>query len=365
MRILLVASNIECPGANGGSTHVTEVVRHLREQDEVLLIARKDSTLPQTLAVGGTTGKKGLRQLRALNLFLRTYAEVKRFAPDVIYERASAFGLGAMLGRALGVPTLLMMLDDHRTRLSLETASRIIATRQDVVPERYRDKLHLVRWGANTRAFRPGLDASALRVRLGIAPGKLVVGYTGAFYAWHGLEELVQAAALLRDLDAVFVLVGDGETRTAIEAQVRQAGVSDRFIFTGRVPYDDIPTYIALCDVYAAPYNPARHKHFGHTGEFIYDPLKLFEAMACAKPVVTLRAKNIEAMFEDGRELVMMEPGNAADLAAKLRTLLNDQALRGALGARARAAIEAKYSWQAHVTELRSLFSAMLKDMRP
>jgi glycosyltransferase involved in cell wall biosynthesis len=359
MRILFVASNIECPGANGGSTHVTEVVRHLREHDEVLLIARKGSKLPQTLAVGGAPGKKGLRQLLALGLALRTYSQVKQFAPEVIYERASAFGLGAMLGRALSVPTLLMMLDDHRTQLSLQTASRIIATREDVVPAPYRDKLHLVRWGANTRAFRPGIDSSALRARLGIGPSTLVVAYTGGFYSWHGLEELVGAAALLRDLDVVFVLVGEGELKAAIELQVQRAGLSKRFIFTGRVPYDDVPEYIALCDVYAAPYNPARHKHFGHTGEFIYDPLKLFEAMACGKAMVTLRAKNIEAMFQDGRELVMMEPGNAADLAAKLRALLLDPARRAEIGTRAREAIEAKYSWQAHVTELRSLFAAM------
>jgi len=359
MRILFVASNIQSPGANGGSTHVTEVVRHLREQDEVLLIARRDSTLAQTLAVGSPTQKTGLRQLNAARLALQTYAAVKRFAPDVIYERGSSFGLGALLGRALSVPTLCMVLDNHHTAFMLGTARRIIATREDVVPARYRAKLRLTRWGANTRMFHPGIDGSEVRRRLGIAAGTKVVAYTGAFYSWHGLEELVTAASALRELDVVFLLVGEGERSTAIRELVRAAGLQSRFIFTGRVAYDEVPSYIAACDVYAAPYNPARHRHFGHTGEFVYDPLKLFESMACGKAVVTLRATNIEAMFEDGRELLMMEPGNARDLTEKLALLLADPELRARLGANARAAVEAKYSWQAHVDQLRGLFREM------
>lgn len=361
MRILFVASNIECPGANGGSTHVTEVVRHLRERDDVLLIARRDSTLENTLAIGPKTPKKGLRQLTALGLALRAYPAVRRFAPEVIYERASSFGLGAWLSRWLSAPALCMVLDEHHTALSLRTASRLIATREDIVPERYRAKLRLVRWGANTRVFHPGLDGSTVRKALGLAPGKLVVAYSGAFYTWHGLEELVEAASQLRDLDVAYLLVGDGERADHIRSLVNEANLGDRFIFTGRIAYDRVPEYIAACDVYAAPYNPARHVHFGHTGQFIYDPLKLFEAMAVGKPVVTLRAQNIEAMFTSGRELVTVAPGDAAALAVELRALLTDPARRDRLGRAARLAVETQYSWAAHADHLRALFREMLE----
>ena len=362
MRILFVASNIESPGANGGSTHVTEVVRHLREQDEVLLIARADSHLPQTLAIGTRTPLYGLRRANALRLALRAYPEVKRFQPQVIYERGSSFGLGALLGYAFGIPSLCMVLDDHRTRLSLARAGRLIATRTDIVPERYRHKLRLVRWGANTRLFHPGLDGSGLRARLGIAPDRLVVGYTGGFYGWHGLEELVAAAAELRDLPATFLLVGEGERSKLVHELVEQSGQRDRFVFTGRVPYADIPTYIAACDVCAAPYNPSRHRQLRDSGEFIYDPLKLFEYMACGKAVITLRAANIEAMFRDGHELLMIAPGDSAELARKLRLLLTDHAQRSALGKAARAAVETQYSWAAHAAELRGLLSELVSN---
>jgi glycosyltransferase involved in cell wall biosynthesis len=360
MRILFVASNIESPGANGGSTHVTEVVRHLREHDDVLLLARRDSTLENTLAIGTRTPAYGLRRANAVRLALQAYPHVKRFAPQVIYERASSFGLGALLGRALSVPSLCMVLDDHRTRLSLAQAGRLIATRADLVPTQYRDKLRLVRWGANTRLFHPGIDGSALRERLGIGKRRMVVGYTGGFYGWHGLEDLVPAAAQLRDLDAVFLLVGEGERSAAIRELVERTGQSDRFVFTGRVPYAAIPEYIAACDVCVAPYNPARHKQLRVSGEFIYDPLKLFEYMASGKPVITLRAKNIEAMFSDERELVMIAPGDSAELAAKLRTLLTDADKRARLGLAARAAVEAGYSWAAHAAELRLLFAELV-----
>ena len=135
MRILFVASNIECPGTNGGSTHVTEVVRHLREEDEVLVIARRGSTLEGSLAIG-SRAPKGLRQLNAVRLFAQAYPAVRAFRPQVIYERGSAFGLGAMFGRALSVPTLCMVLDAQQTALSLGTARRLIATCADLVPQR-------------------------------------------------------------------------------------------------------------------------------------------------------------------------------------------------------------------------------------
>src|SRR5262249_36678025 len=158
---------------------------------------------------------------------------------------------------ALSVPSLCMVLDEHQTALSLGRASRLIATRQDIVPPAYRHKLTLVRWGANTRAFHPGLDARELRAQLGIAPERLVVGYTGAFYPWHGLEELVQAAAELRALDPLFLLVGEGERSAAIAAQIAAAGLGQSFLLPGRVPYAEVPRYVAACDVYVAPYNPA------------------------------------------------------------------------------------------------------------
>jgi glycosyltransferase involved in cell wall biosynthesis len=365
MRILFVASNIEAPGANGGATHVTEVVRHLREQDEVLLLARSDSTLDNTLAIGSRTAPYGLRRLNALRLAFAAYPAVKRFAPQVIYERASSCGLGALLGAALRVPSLCMVLDEQRTRLSLARAGRLIATRADIVPERYRAKLRIVRWGANTRSFHPGVDGSGVRARLGIASDRLVVGYTGAFYGWHGLEELVAASVELRDLNAMFLLVGEGERSASIRQLVERSGQSDRFLFTGRVPYADIPAYIAACDVCAAPYNPMRHGRLRDSGEFIYDPLKLFEYMACGKPVVTLRATNIEAMFRDGRELLMIAPGDSHELATKLRALLTDPAQRHRLGLAARAAVETNYSWAAHATELRSLFHELVGEAAP
>ena len=357
MRILFVAPNIEVPGTNGGSTHVTEVVSHLRERDEVLLIARRGSQLGQTLALGSATPGKGLRQLNAARLALRALPAVRQFAPEVIYERGSAFGLGAMLGRALSVPSLCMVLDEHQTAFSLRRARRLIATREDIVPVEHRHKLTLVRWGANTRAFRPDLDASELRASLGIAPQQRVVGYTGAFYAWHGLEGLVRAAERLRELDVKFLLVGEGERSAAIAAQIAAAGLGPRFVLPGRVPYVEVPRYVAACDVYAAPYNPA--SKLGPAGDFIYDPLKLFEAMAAGKPVVTLRAGNIAAMFQDERDIVLFEPGNDADLADKLRALLLDPARRARIGAAARATVEANFSWSAHTAVLRQLFAEM------
>lgn len=355
MRILFVASNIKCPGDNGASTHVTEVVTRLRAQDDVLLVAHKRSTLPGTLARGTGLPPAGLRQLAALSLLARVWRDVRAFRPDIVYDRGSSFGLGSALGRLLRIPVVYMVLDGQRTRFALSTAARIITTLPALIPAAHSAKVSHVHWGANTDLFHPAVDGRPIRQRLGIPRDHVVVCYSGAFYCWHGLEELVAAAAEIKALPVTFLLVGAGERSTAIRQQVCERGLSDRFIFAGRVAYTDVPQYLAAADICVAPYQPSRTGH-GHTGEFVYEPLKVFEYLAAGKPTITLKCEPIEQLFVDGRDLVMVRPNSASDLAAAIARLATDGAERDRLAHHGRAAVVARYDWDAHVTHLRSLF---------
>ncbi len=365
MRILFVAPNIPIPGTHGGSTHVTEVVRALRRENEVLLLARRGSTGEGVAGVGGRLLPGPLRFLLPLVHFPVAWRYAGAFQPDVIYERFSAFGLGTILGKKLGVPVVAMVLDKSAAPVTYRWADRLITTAPHLVPEKYRDKVEKVCWGANTEIFHPGNNGSHVRERHGIGRKEFLIGYMGAFYPWHGLETLVEAAVLLDRNPPVenfrFLLVGDGQMRAQIEKLVVEKFLGHRFLFPGRVAYDSVPDYLGAVDICVAPYNPEKHKELRRHGMF-FDPLKVFESLAAGKPTITLDSENMRHLFEDGKHVLLVKPGDAAVLAEAVSRLAVDRDLRVRLGREGRRITETTYSWQAHGDQLCRLFHQLLES---
>ena len=98
MRILIVATQIRLPGEHGGTTHVGELVRHLKRYGKVLVLAQKGSQGPDVVGLPRMRRVPGIvQQLVAFGVLPRALAAAKRFRPDVIYERGSSYGLGALL----------------------------------------------------------------------------------------------------------------------------------------------------------------------------------------------------------------------------------------------------------------------------
>lgn len=110
----------------------------------------------------------------------------RAFKPDVVYERGSSYGLGAMLAASLRLPLVTMVLDEQVSRLSLHLASTLVTTRPALVPAKHRDKVVQVSWGANTELFHPDRPASQVHARVGSKSPLLV--YVGSFKKWHGLD---------------------------------------------------------------------------------------------------------------------------------------------------------------------------------
>ena len=358
MRILVVATEITLPDRHGGSTHVAELVRHLGEHGPTLLLARRGSTGEGLVGVGRSLPRwSALRSAHALATLPAALSAARAFAPDVIYERCTSYGLGAMLGRALGVPVLTMILDRRYSWLSLLQARRLVATRLDLVPAVVRHKAVKVGWGANAEVFDASISGEPARVRHGLGD-EFVVGYSGSFKPWHGVDVLADAADRLRDRSMRFLLVGDGPLRGELEQRVAALGLADRFVFTGSVPYEQVPHELAAADVCVAPFVPARHAASRSRG-FVLDPLKVFEYLAQRKPTVTIRAANIEALFEDGQHLRLVPPGDPGALADALAALMDDPAGARALAEAGHARVLERHTWRAHATQLVSLFEQM------
>ena len=195
--------------------------------------------------------------------------------------------------------------------------------------------------------FRPGIDASGLRGDLRLE-GKRVLAFTGRLVPHKGVDVLLGA---LTDLprDVVAVVVGAGPRLPNLIGEARRLGVGDRVRFCPRVSDEDLPKYLALADLFVFP-SQNRLEGFG---------LAVAEAMAAGLPVVIADMPGVREVIEPGREGLLVEPLLAADLAAKVRTLLDDPGLGRRMGEAARKRAEERYALPIVARQLLNLYASL------
>ena len=207
--------------------------------------------------------------------------------------------------------------------------------------------------GVDTTRFAPGPGDPALRARLGL-DDRFVLGWTGSFRSFHGLDVMVEAAALARREipELSLLLVGDGLERPAVEQRAAELGVPAAF--TGTVAYDEMPEYLRLMDV-AVALAP------GGAG-FHYSPVKLREYQACGRPVVAAAAGEMGRALNDGDDAMLVPPGDAAALAAAIVALARDPDTAARLARSGRDAVVASGSWASRLDTLERHLSEIVAD---
>jgi glycosyltransferase involved in cell wall biosynthesis len=147
--------------------------------------------------------------------------------------------------------------------------------------------------------------------------------------------------------EAHFLFVGDGSGMPRVREILADERMEDRATFTGLVPHDVAPSYLAACDILASPHvgNPDGTPFFG-------SPTKLFEYMAMGKGIVASDLDQIGEVLTHRRTAWMVKPGDPEDLAEGIVRLGKDATLRRALGDAARAEAVARYTWTAHVERI-------------
>lgn len=198
----------------------------------------------------------------------------------------------------------------------------------------------------NEEIFRPAPKSYSC-TRSMLDPSLKYVAYTGTFYPFHGLAELVEAAGDVTKKfpDVRFLLVGDGEILPEIIELVKTRGLSDKFLFPGEVPHKKIADLINASDVC---YLVNDHVKRGYKG---LNPAKLPEYLACGKPVVVSDDMEFEGI-ETCSISVQPGPNLANEVRDALIRLLGDADLREKLGAAGIEAAEKNYSYLHNVTKL-------------
>jgi glycosyltransferase involved in cell wall biosynthesis len=219
-----------------------------------------------------------------------------------------------------------------------------------------RDKWVPVSWGANAELFRPDCEPVGEELLPSFAGATL--GYAGSLKRWHDLELLVEAACALPERNLRFLLVGDGPERSRIEALAAARGVRENFVFTGAVPYEMVPRWLARAELCVAPFRPSAHD--ASRGSFTLDPLKVFEYLALGKPTITTATDNIGALLDDGTDVVLVPPGDVTRFSAAVEALLDNPERARAMANSGRNKVLARHTWAAHAEHLVRLMNELV-----
>jgi PEP-CTERM/exosortase A-associated glycosyltransferase len=323
-------------------------------------------------------------QLSVINQLTRRLAEVaKEVKPDVLHAHSPALnGIAALrVGHMLGIPVVYEVRAfwedaavDHGT--SKEWGLRYRATRaMESHVLRNADAVTTICEGLRTDIIQRGIPAQKVTViqnavniedfkvddrpdqnlatKLGIE-GKPVLGFIGSFYAYEGLNILLQAlpAMLASDPDIRVLLVGGGPQDKQLKALATRLGVSDKVIFTGRVPHDQVQRYYNLIDILVYPRLRMRLTD-------LVTPLKPLEAMAQGRLMVASNVGGHHELIEDGKTGVLFEAGDPKALAEKTLDLLGASARWAPLRLAARSFVETERNWARSVARYTNVYGRL------
>jgi PEP-CTERM/exosortase A-associated glycosyltransferase len=207
-------------------------------------------------------------------------------------------------------------------------------------------------------AFEPGGQPDeALKAQLGLA-GMTLVGFIGSFYAYEGLDLLLDAlpAVLQQRPDVRLLLVGGGPQDAALKAQAQALGVTDKVVFTGRVPHAEVQRYYDLIDVLAYP------RHSMRLTELV-TPLKPLEAMAQGRVLVASDVGGHKELIRDGQTGRLFPAGRADALAATLVDLLAQHDQWPRLRDAGRRFVETERNWTRSVGRYVAPYGALMQPV--
>lgn len=217
------------------------------------------------------------------------------------------------------------------------------------------ERITVIPNAVDASAFRFGVEADPeLRHSLGL-DGATVIGFAGSFYGYEGLDLLLEAVRRMipRHPTMRVLLVGGGPQENNLKAQAAASGLSDRVIFTGRVPHADVQRYYELIDVLAYPRLPIRLTE-------LVTPLKPLEAMAQGRMFVASDVGGHRELVRHGETGFLFRAGDATALEKAMDELLAQREMWPKIRMQARRFVESERTWGASVARYGDVYQRAL-----
>ncbi|MFF4327465.1 glycosyltransferase family 4 protein [Streptomyces sp. NPDC001591] len=205
--------------------------------------------------------------------------------------------------------------------------------------------------GVDEKTFHPGSGGDAVRDRLGLSDRPVVV-CVSRLVPRKGQDTLIEAMPriLARVPDAALLIVGGGPYEADLRALAEAKGVAGSVVFTGAVPWPELPAHYGAGDVFAMP---CRTRRGGLDVEGL--GIVYLEASATGLPVVAGDSGGAPDAVLPGETGWVVPGGDPAAAADRIVPLLQDPALRARMGAAGRAWVESRWRWDLLAERLREL----------
>jgi len=216
------------------------------------------------------------------------------------------------------------------------------------------EKTSVIRAGIDLTRFDHNIDGREIRNKLGIKDEDIVLFFMGWLYDFSGLFEL--SKELKNNIEEYhrirLLIVGRGELWNSLAKMKAQEDLGDKLILLDWQPYDKIPEFISAADICILP---------AHKNEIMNNivPIKIYEYMAMAKPVISTELPGMMKEFGDnnGVSFVM----NAESVLVCALTLMNDERKLKENGSKARAFVE-KNDWDKIVNDFEDALKRVISN---
>jgi glycosyltransferase involved in cell wall biosynthesis len=218
------------------------------------------------------------------------------------------------------------------------------------------DNIRVLYDGLDPARVKPARTPEALRAEYGIKPNQTVIGIVGNVREWKGQETVVRALIEVLKVHPNTVCffvgaasAGDRDYQARLDKIISDAGIGDNVRFTG---YQADPSSFVnmMSMVMHASLLP---EPFG---------MVVLEAMAQRKPIVGSRAGGVVEMVVDGKTGYTFEPGNPAELSARLIELLKDPARAAQMGEAGYARLLESFTIQQYMDGIHTVYTSILKE---
>ncbi len=295
--------------------------------------------------------------------------------PDIIYIRKSFFSIvPVVLSRLYKIKSIVevngIIADDLKVSFGLpnsmvwlfaliekfvySVADRVVvvtAGLKSVLNDVYgidKEKIDVVNNGVNTELFIPkGVVKS----------DTFYLGFVGHLVEWAGVEFLIRSipGVVAKKSEVKYLIVGDGHLMGPLKRLAESLNVLDYIEFAGEVKPSEVVDHINRCEICFIPAVRERNEKIG------ISPLKLYEYLACGKPVIVSDIKGLDVAAEFNVGLVVT-PENPQELEKATLDLISDDAKREAMGQRGRRLAEERFSWKGVTDRLLEICKRLIKE---
>lgn len=370
-------------GAQENTLHTVEDQHHLFGDDVTLITGPgvgPEGSLVERALQGGLDVRLLDSSRRSIHLWKdwQTYNELVRLLreikPDILHTHSSKAGI---IGRAVaaklklpcvhtihgssfhfGQHPLAFQLYKQLERWAGKRTDKFISV-CDAMTDQYvaadvahRDKFVTVYSGFDVEPFlNPPRPPELVRAELGLKPEHVVIGKVARLFPLKGHEYLVPAAkAVIRENPNVrFLLVGDGILRPQVEAELRELGIRDQFVFTGLVPPGQVPELIHAMDIVV------------HTSVWEGLARVLPQGLIAGKPVVSYDIDGAREVAINGETGFLVPARTVHELSEALTTLARDPEMRTRFGQTGRERFTNQFRHQEMTRQIREVYASILK----